>query len=380
MNSRVSKWSSGLGALLALRVCCLVAIAASAALTVEYRSADASFCTPGSGCSILRRTGLAHLWGLGLTLPELGLVAFSLLYGLTLTRHVAVAATLSVVGGLAGLALIAVQQFQVQVFCWLCLIVDLAAIGGAASAVVYLRARRGASEPPRVDDLLRPAAWVGLAALAVAAPALWPTVKPAPPVPAGVRAFYVPGKINVVEFADFECPFCRHLHRQLKAQLAPYGDRVNFVRLNMPLDRHPHARGAALAVICAEPSGKADALADFLFTSEALDSATIRAEAGRLGIDLGEFDRCLRADSTRQRLEREQRILHDAGFEGLPTTYIGERRIVGAQSPEVFQDALDRAAEATRDPGVPPWAYLLVVLAIATLIVHTGRPSRPDSR
>jgi protein-disulfide isomerase/uncharacterized membrane protein len=358
---------------LALRVFCLFALAGSAALTVEYRSFDPSFCGPESGCSVVRGSDIAYLWGkLPITLPELGLAAFLTLYALSFTRALRLTAGLALAGGAGALFLVAKQAFEIKVFCWLCLVVDFAAIGAAFSALWILRPPAPGAKPAS-HGVLRSWAWAALALLALLAPAAWPVFKPAPDVPPAVRALYAPGKINVVEFADFECPFCRRLHGELKVLLAPYGSRVHFVRLNMPLDRHPQARGAALAAICAEPSGKANPLAEFLFTTEALDPASIRAEVERLGIPLAAYDRCLTSPAAHERLERESRLIRDANFQGLPTTYIGGRRIVGAQGPEVFQDALERAASGSEERGVPAWAYVSLVLAIALAIIQSGR-------
>jgi predicted DsbA family dithiol-disulfide isomerase len=236
---------------------------------------------------------------------------------------------------------------------------------------------------PREGDergRLRAGSWAGLAAIAVCAPAIWPGLKPAAPVPAELREFYQPGRINVIEFADFECPFCRRLHGQLKELLKPYGDRVHLVRLNVPLDRHPNARHAALSAICAEPSGKSAALSEFLFTTEDLSEAAILAEVKRLGVDPADFQRCLGAPGPKARLERERRILNDIGFEGLPTTYVGEVRIVGAQPREVFRDALELAARGGGERGVPAWAFLLAVLALAGAVVRFGWSSPDGAR
>jgi protein-disulfide isomerase/uncharacterized membrane protein len=357
---------------LALRVCCLFALAGSAALAVEYRSFDPSFCGPESGCSVVRASEIAYLWGkLPITLPELGLAAFLTLFALSFTRALRLTAGLALAGGALALVLVAKQAFEIQVFCWLCMVVDLSAIAAALAGLWMLRGSEAGAKAGA--GLLRSWAWVALGLLALLAPAAWPVFKPAPDVPAAVRALYAPGKINVVEFADFECPFCRRLHADLKALLAPYGSRVHFVRLNMPLDRHPQARGAALAAICAEPSGKANPLAEFLFTTEALDPASIRAEVERLGVPLAAYDQCLTSPAAHARLERESTLIRDANFQGLPTTYIGGRRIVGAQSPEVFQDALERASSGGEERGVPAWAYVSLVLAIALAITQSGR-------
>ncbi|HEY8944178.1 MAG TPA: thioredoxin domain-containing protein [Polyangiaceae bacterium] len=371
--------------LLLLRLACLSALAASSALAVDYRSAESSFCGAESGCGVLRATELAHLWGLGPTLPELGLLAFVAVYGLSLTRWARGAAVLAVGGGVAGLGLLAAQALDFGTFCWLCVVVDLSALAAGVSAVWALKAwpRRAPPVPERAG--LHVGAWVGLLLLAIAGPAVWPWVKPSPPVPPAIRAYYEPGKINVIEFADFQCPFCRRLHQELKTLLAPYGDRVNFVRLNMPLKRHPQARDAALAAICAESSGRADELVEFLFAADDLSLPVIRDKAATLGIDPAKLESCRAAPETLARLERESQILHQVGFQGLPTTYIGGTRIVGAQSPETFRDALERAARKGSEPGIPPWAYLFLLAAIAAAIVQAGRtgsrgaPSRAEA-
>lgn len=359
-------------ALVVLRLATLIALAASAALTVEYRSGDFAFCGAGSGCASVRRTSIAYLWGLGPTLPEVGLAGLALVYALTLTRSVAWAARLAVLGGAIALGLLVAQPLLVKRFCWLCVGTDL---GALVAGVAGLRLLRSPAELTRPTPLAA-WAWGALAAVAITAPALWPQLRPVPPVPASIRTYYKPGKINVVEFADFECPHCRNLHQRLKPLLAPYGDRANFVRLNMPLDSHFFARGAALAALCAEPSGKAETLADFLFTSQDLSPTAIRGAALELGIDGDAFDRCLTAPATSERLAAEMRAVQEAGLQGLPTTYVGGRLIVGAQSDDTFRAALERAARAEDESGVPGWAYLLVVLAALLAIVRLGyRPT-----
>jgi protein-disulfide isomerase len=191
-------------------------------------------------------------------------------------------------------------------------------------------------------------------------------------VPAAIRDFYQPGKINVIEFADFECPFCRRLHGQLKELLAPYGDRVHLVRLHAPLERHQHALYAARAAICTEPGPRASEVVEFLFATEDLSPEAIKRHVSGLGLDVAAFESCVTAEPSRQRVLRERGILNDIGFEGLPTTYVGDTRIVGARAPQVFRDALERAASGGGERGIPWWAYLLLVLGIAVAVVRLG--------
>jgi uncharacterized membrane protein len=367
-------------ALLALRIAILVGLSASAALTVEYRSAGSAFCGPESGCAALRETDLAYLWGAGITLPELGLAGLLLAFALTLRPDASWGVRLAVAGGGVGLFLLVVQAFVLKTFCWLCVTTDVSSlIAGGFGLVALRKPREGNERAP-----LRLGAWAALAALSLSAPLAWPQFKPAPPVPSEIRDFYRPEKINVIEFADFECPFCRRLHAQLKALLRPYGDRVHLVRLNAPLERHPNAFHAAMSAICTESSAKAGEMVEFLFTTPDLSKPSIERQVGSLGLDTVAFERCLASAATRERVLREREILDDIGFEGLPTTYVGDTRIVGARAPEVFRDALERAASSSGDRGVPAWVYLMIVLAIAAAIVRLGwihgaaRPSSPD--
>jgi uncharacterized membrane protein len=114
-------------ALLVVRITTLVALAASAALAVEYRTDDFAYCGAESGCAALRHTPLAYMWGFGPSLPELGLLAFSALFALSLTRRGALTAYVAVLAGACGLALIAAQAFWLHHFCWLCTTTDLSA-------------------------------------------------------------------------------------------------------------------------------------------------------------------------------------------------------------------------------------------------------------
>ncbi|MFZ5895895.1 MAG: DsbA family protein [Myxococcota bacterium] len=360
-------------ALLVLRIATLVALAASAALAVEYRTNDSAYCGAESGCAALRLTPIAYLWGSGLSLPQAALLILALIFALSLTRAAQWAARLLIPGGVIALGFIA-AQFWLRHFCWLCLVTDVATLTGAVAGAMYLKT----PEAERRALPLKTWAWALLALVAIVAPTLWPQLRPLPPVPAAIQAYYKPGKINVIEFADFECPFCRELHGRLHALLKPYGDKVHFVRLNMPLERHPFARDAALAALCSEGSGKSDALAEFMFTTEDLSLPAIRREAERLGINLAAFDACLAAPATTARLERETEALKNSGFQGLPTTYVGGRRIVGAQSDDTFRAALEHAAMGDDVRGIPGWAYLLALLMVVAFIVRTG--SAPDDK
>jgi protein-disulfide isomerase len=370
--------------LLVVRVSALVGLAVSGALYADYTAPTMSFCGSGSGCDTVRRSGYGYLplplgeAGHAVPVPFLGLIGFAVLLGVTLLPVSRwrrwLTASAAYLGGAIALGLVWIQARYVGQFCSLCLAVDGSAV--LAAAAVASLGRRGWDSVDQAPRLLPPATWAVLAAVAIATPLLWQEARPRPPVPTGIAAFYVPGKINVVEFADFQCPHCRNLHFRLKALLSEYGNRVNFVRLNAPLEYHPHARLAARAAICAGQQGREGPMTDFLFVSNDLRLDSIRRTARELGLDQDGFQSCLEDDATKARVERELSLLHEAGFDGLPTTYVGAERLVGAVPDEVFVDALEKAKRGDAERGVPAPVYFGLAAAVAAGAVALGRFGR----
>jgi protein-disulfide isomerase len=197
-------------------------------------------------------------------------------------------------------------------------------------------------------------------------------VKPLPPVPVQIRELYVAGKINVVEFADFQCPYCRRVHPILKGLVSAYGDQVAFTRLHKPIENHQYALGAAHAAICAEEQGQAEAMADMLFEGE-LGEDHYLAYAKRLGLDRGAFEACLTSPGTQARVEADVARFEAAGLRGLPTTFIGDQKVIGAKPMPVFRDALARAASPQKPFALSGPVYLLLSCAAVAALLWFGR-------
>ena len=361
--------------LFGVRLAAILALAGSAALLVDYTTAVPTFCGVDSGCAAVRRSGFGFvpLGGMYVPLPVFGLLGFALLLGVALMsrlrRFVPLVAGL---GGVVGLGLFGVQWLKIGHLCSLCVTVDTLGVLCAASGVVLAFGTGDGGEPFG----LRWGAWPALGVLALLAPLCWPELRPAAPVPAGVQKLYQSGKINVVEFADYECPFCRRLHPLLKAVVASYPGRVNFTRLNLPLRSHEFAHGAAQAQVCAREQGKGDAMADRLFSAEDLRPEANRNTAKELGVELAAYDQCIASGRADRTIDAESKILIDSGLQGLPTTYVGAKTIIGAQAEEIFRDAFDRAERGEGETGVPATVYWLSVLAIAAGIGWVGRARR----
>ena len=357
----------------------------SAALLVDYLAPSAAFCSPGSGCSAVRASAYGYLFGGRVPVPALGILGFALLFMVSLRPLLrAILHPIAWAGGAIAVVFMGLMAFVLHEYCTLCLIVDSCAVVAALAALMHKRALAHAPD----EETIAVWAWIAIAAIAIAAPLAWPKFKPQAPIPKGIAHYYQAGKINVVEFADFECPFCRMLHPMLKKLVDERKDKVSFVRLNMPLPRHEHAMDAAKGAVCGEKLGKKDEMADRLFASEDLSPAGVRKIATDLGLAADAFDGCVADPSTQARIQRESQILRDAGFQGLPTTYVGAKQLVGAQAEEVFREAFDQAERGDGFEGIPMWFFFGIASLVAGAVAWFGRvqpdapaePPRPKKR
>jgi protein-disulfide isomerase len=366
-----------------LAICC--ALAASAVLYVHYMSPlDSGFCGPSGGCEAARRSGIGYYGSPYVTLPLFALLAFGALLGLSLRRPSAPAGSgpsvlwrdpsltlfaASGVGAVIGLGLLAYQAFGLGEFCWLCVVVDVSALASAVFAFLAARATRSRGTP--AAGVLHPGAWLVIAALIVAGPLVWDAIKPAPPIPPAISALYQPGKINVVEVVDFECPYCRRLHGVLGPLLAEYGSEVHLVRAHRPLLQHQNARHAARIAICAAQQGKGNEMANRLFEIT-LSPDSISRAAQALRLDPLELDRCLASEATEAALARDEALLPDGQLRGLPTTFIGGKQFVGVPSEAALRDALERAR---KPPALAPSGllYVAVLGLLLAVVAAVGR-------
>ena len=155
-----------------------------------------------------------------------------------------------------------------------------------------------------------------------------------------------PGKVTFVDFVDFECPYCRETHAEIAPIVFARRDHMRIVRKNVPLTRiHPHAMDAARAACCGETLGKGDAMADALFTApvEELTPEGCAKIARSLGLDEQAFRACLTAAKTEARIKADSDDFKATHGHGLPTLWVDEERLEGAQEGAAVEKAIDRA-------------------------------------
>jgi predicted DsbA family dithiol-disulfide isomerase/uncharacterized membrane protein len=326
----------------ALLVPTLTGLVASAILFVEYVRPAPVFCALNSGCGLLKQTSFASF--LGLPTPVYGLLAFTVIGLLALLRGASARTLLLVIatfGGVVASWLLSVQ-FRFDVWCKFCVATD-------ASAIVVLGVSLWRAiakwDPPeaRVPRGVLAAALVP----AIAVPlALGFTKKLViPDVIAAELAATPRGEVTVIDFVDFECPFCRLTNAVLSPILAAHRDRIRLVRKQVPLHMHPHADDAARAACCGEAMGKGDAMADALFSADVEDLTTDGCAklAASLGLDEGAFRKCTQDPATEERIKADSATFRAAEGHGLPTLWIDQTRIEGAQPRETLERAITKA-------------------------------------
>jgi protein-disulfide isomerase len=149
--------------------------------------------------------------------------------------------------------------------------------------------------------------------------------------------------VTVVEFADFQCPFCKRSEDAVKAIREKYGDRVQLVFMDFPLTFHPHAMPAANAARCAEAQGKFWQYHDALFADQAkLEPNDLKATAKTLGLDTGKFNACFEKNQYDQAIQKDLEEGHRLNVTGTPTFFIDGRELVGAQPTDSFVSIIDQ--------------------------------------
>lgn len=155
-------------------------------------------------------------------------------------------------------------------------------------------------------------------------------------------------KLTVVEFSDFQCPYCQQFAPTMKRVLDDYKDEVRFVYRHFPLDsRHPYARPAAEASECAAEQGKFWEYHDYLFDHQDEFAADAWGKfAKALGLKESKFNDCVATRKYKDRVEEDYQTGLTAGSRGTPYTIIGTTPISGVLPYEAIKQAVDQALKS----------------------------------
>jgi protein-disulfide isomerase len=148
--------------------------------------------------------------------------------------------------------------------------------------------------------------------------------------------------IELIEFSDFQCPYCLRANPTVQQVLATYGDRVRFVYRHFPLPGHPNARPAAEASACAGDQQQFWPYHDHLFANPAkLSDADLKQTAAELGLDAAAFNACVDQHRHAADVDADVKAGTEVGVDGTPAFFVNGRMLSGAQPFSVFKKVID---------------------------------------
>jgi protein-disulfide isomerase len=149
--------------------------------------------------------------------------------------------------------------------------------------------------------------------------------------------------ITIVEFSDFECPFCVRAEEVVKQVLAAYPGKIRLVYRDYPLPFHARAQKASEAALCAGDQNKYWEMHEKLFANQkALEVGQLKQYAKDLGLTTDKFDKCLDSGVKAAAVEDSKKAGEEAGVNGTPHFFINGRGFSGAQPFEKFKEIIDR--------------------------------------
>jgi protein-disulfide isomerase len=135
-------------------------------------------------------------------------------------------------------------------------------------------------------------------------------------------------KVAIVEYSDFECPFCSRAAEVVHGLKERYGERVRFVFRQYPLPMHDNAMLAAEASLAAHAQGKFWPYHDLLFANQrALDRASLEKYAKEAGLDLAKFKKALDEHTYADAVRADMKLGEQIGVQGTPTMIVGTKRV-----------------------------------------------------
>ena len=154
--------------------------------------------------------------------------------------------------------------------------------------------------------------------------------------------------VTIVEFTDFQCPYCSNGARTVSAMMEKYEGKIKLIVKHYPLPFHPVALPAALYFegIAAQSPDKAWQFYDALFANPGQHSAgedALKQVAAELGVDMQKLEKDVRSPETYKKIAADKQEFEQAKFDGVPVFIINGTALVGAQPPQVFIQVIEAA-------------------------------------
>jgi protein-disulfide isomerase len=155
--------------------------------------------------------------------------------------------------------------------------------------------------------------------------------------------------VTMIEFSDYQCPFCSRGHNTVKELQQIYGDKLRVAMKQNPLSFHPRAKPAALAAMAAGEQGKYWEMHDKMFSNQAaLEDANLESYAKSIGLDMNKWKSDLANPKFEATIQADQALAERLGASGTPAFFINGRKISGALPTEVFRRVIDAELERAK--------------------------------
>jgi protein-disulfide isomerase len=136
--------------------------------------------------------------------------------------------------------------------------------------------------------------------------------------------------VQIIEFADYECPYCQQVNADLTRLREQFGNSVSVTYKDFPLPMHPLAARAAEAARCAGAQGKFWEFHDSLFETKRLQVSDLKEQAGKLKLDTARFDQCLDSGEQAAAVKKDSKEGQRLGLQGTPSFFINGHFMSGA--------------------------------------------------
>lgn len=147
--------------------------------------------------------------------------------------------------------------------------------------------------------------------------------------------------ITLIEYSDFQCPYCKKAQPSIKALEEKYGDKLRVVFMHQPLAMHKMARPAAIAANAADKQGKFWEYHDAVFASEGLDEDKLVAIAKSLGLDMARWEKDRKSTDVDAAVAADVARAEKWKITSTPTFLVNGYKVKGAQPPEFFERIIE---------------------------------------
>jgi protein-disulfide isomerase len=148
--------------------------------------------------------------------------------------------------------------------------------------------------------------------------------------------------IKLIEFSEFQCPFCKRARPTIEKVMSTYKDKVYYVFRDFPLSFHKEAKNAALSANCAHDQGKYwDFSKELWNAQQALSTEKYTEIAKKINLDMNKFNQCVQSRKYDKEIDKDQNDGIEVGVSGTPAYFINGKFLSGAQPFESFRELIE---------------------------------------